>query len=166
MFDGLMSRWMTPAPCAASSAHGDLSRDLERLAQSERRPALPRRQVLAVEPLHGDVRDLFEFSARDQLDDVRVVELLEQLALAQKRVLLRRLDPFDRDELERHPLRRFRDRTPVDDADPAAPHLALDLKPAAEKRAIGQRRRLHYPIRTLLGEHGGRHPPVSDFATP
>ena len=112
----------------------------EALLQDERRPALALRDVLALEPLHRDVRlPLVELPERDDAHDAGVVQPREHAPLAPEARLLARVDAGQRDDLERHRLAAHLVLRAVDDADAAASDLALDDEPSGE--GLGLRRR-------------------------
>ena len=71
-----------------------VGRDAHALEQVERRAALALREVLALEPLHGDVGlPLVEGAERDHADDPRVVQPRQHAPLAVEPRLLARVDP-------------------------------------------------------------------------
>ena len=129
----------------------DLPAHVERPPEREGSPLLPGLEVFPLEPLHGDVgRALFdevagrgdgpglELAKGDDADDVGVVELGEDLPLAEEAGLLGGLDALGRDDLERDVRARERVERPIDDADGPAPDLALDRESTAD-HILGKR---------------------------
>ena len=88
MFDGLMSRWTTPAAWDRRERVADLQGERQQL--SRRQPtdgAQARRQRLAAEQLHHQVgRAIGQVPVVDQLDHVRVPGETERLGLATQAV--------------------------------------------------------------------------------
>ena len=121
-FDGLTSRCTIPAACAAASASATSAATwsaLRRAASGDAPLAL--RDVLALEPLHRDVRlPVVELPERDDPHDPRVAQPREHAPLATEPRLFARVDPRERDDLERDRLAGDLVARAVDDADAAA----------------------------------------------
>ena len=113
---------------------GDVRGDLHGLAERERRALLALRDVLAVEPLHRDVgMPLVELPERDDAHDAGMTEPGEHAAFATEARLLAGVDAGDRDDLQRDGRLRDLVGRAIDDADAAAPDLALDHEAAREQ---------------------------------
>ncbi len=125
-------------PVRGVEGDGDLPGNLERVAQPERGAAVPRREVLSLEPFHGHVGRLVERPASDEPHDVRVVELLEEFALAHEAGLFGSVDALDADELQGDPLAFFAVEGPVNHPHAPSPDLPLDLEPSTERRALAE----------------------------
>jgi hypothetical protein len=133
---------------------GDLPAHLERLTELERRVALARLQVFALEPLHGDVRRALleapphgvdgarlDGAERHDAHDPRVIQLGQELPLAGEARVLRRLDAGRGDDLERYLEPGEEIHGPVDDAHGAAPDLPDDPESTRDNPLC---RRIHY----------------------
>ena len=106
-FDGFTSRCTIPAACAAASASATSAATSTDCDEGQARPALALRDVLALEPLHRDVRlAVVELTERDDLHDARVAQPREHAPLAPEPRLLACVDPRQRDDLERDRLAR------------------------------------------------------------
>ena len=84
MFAGLMSRWMMPAVCAASSASAIWMPDVEHRVQSERTGGEPILQRRALQILHGDERSPVLLADVVDRADVVMVERRRRLRFARK----------------------------------------------------------------------------------
>jgi hypothetical protein len=122
----------------------DLASHVERRLERERRPPLPGREVLALEPFHGDERHLLVRPAGDELHDVRVIEVPKDASFPLKSRLFGGVDARGGNELEGDRLAALTIDRAVDHTDAASADLALDLEPSTEG---GQRTRarLHGP---------------------
>ena len=134
-FDGFTSRWTMPAACAAASASATCAATSRHCDEVERRAPLALRDVLALEPLHRDVRlPVVELPEGDDAHDPRVVQPREHAPLAAEARLFARVDARERDDLERDGLAGHLVVRAVHDPDAAAPDLALDDEAAREAR--------------------------------
>jgi len=119
---------------------GDLGRDLQRLEQRQRLSLQALADVLALQPLHGDVRLPFvELPERHEAHDPGMREPCQHAPFAVEARLFAGVDARDRDDLERHRLPRHLIERAVHDADASAPDLALDDEPSPQQHLLGER---------------------------
>ncbi len=115
---------------------GDVGGDEDRRREGQARPPLTLRDVLALEPLHRDVRlPVVELAERDHLHDARVAEAREHAALAPEARLLACVDARQGDDLEGDRIARDLVVRAVDDPDAPAADLALDDEASGERLA-------------------------------
>src|SRR5690606_4499381 len=100
------------------------------------------RDVLALEPLHRDVRvALVELAERNDANDAGMAQAGEHAPLATEARLLARIDARDRDDLQRDRRAGHLVASAIDDADTAAAHFAFDHEAAREERLFERGRR-------------------------
>ena len=134
-----------------------LAPHLQRLAQRERRVALPGLEVFAVEPLHGDVgrADLqpaaepvraghLERAEGDHPHDAGVIQVREHLPLALEAGLVRGVGAGGRDDLEGHALPGERVLGAVHDPGGPSADLSLDAKALGDEPSVGASDRVHH----------------------
>ena len=121
MFAGLMSRWMMPRWCAASSASATCDADVEQAVERQRIVRDAAIERLAVEQLHRDEVLAVRFFDRVDRADVRMIERARRPRLAleplERRPVARQLR---RQELQRDASSELRVLGLIDDAHPAA----------------------------------------------
>ncbi len=151
-----------PAACAAASASATSAATITRPYEGQARSALALRDVFALEPLHRDVGlPVVELTERDDLHDPGVTQAREHAALAPEPRLFARVDPGQRDDLERDGLSGDLVPGPVDDPDAPTADLALDDEAPGERlRARSDHARFPEPTDEDLGAHRRASPPA------
>ncbi len=113
---------------------GHVARDAHAGLERHGRAPLALRDVLALEPLHRDVRlPVVELPEGHHPDDPAVAQPREHTTLPPEARLLARIDPRQRDDLERDVLSAHLVAGSVHDAHSAAADLALDDEPAGQR---------------------------------
>jgi hypothetical protein len=132
----------------------DANPDLHRLGQGEAPSPQPRRQVFALEPLHGqERRPVLGAAVGDVLDDGRMIEPEEQLRLSLEPGVLRRAVGavhLDRDVAAGGPIARAKDLP-----HPPLPHSLEDGEARGERLShVDHHRAFQWPLARIGGRVG------------
>jgi hypothetical protein len=148
---------------------GDARREIEALAHGGRAPRGPGVEALALDVLHGDVRQhaLVGRVGADLVDlrDARVVQARQDLGLLLEAVQRARREHGRVDHLERHGARGPLLLRQEDHAHPALAELAQDLERPDRARRLGQpearRRGRRQRLAGVLGSRGHERPSLA-----